>query len=128
MFEVGNACEILWQEEISKTLEAEKARLFSEEAELDFLWERVRKVPVSSRKWFRQKGGASIHKEDIDSELALLTTKECEDKPLSRVITLSAKPPRGTEKKIKEKVAKSYNIKPKQVEYLWRLFKIHGFD
>ncbi|NHQ74200.1 hypothetical protein HAT86_06940 [Roseovarius gahaiensis] len=128
MFEVGSACEALWREEQKQAIDAKKDQLFNKASELRHLWQRPRLLPLSERKQRRQSEDAQNHTDDIEEELAFLKGNHNSDGPISRLVTLSAKPPRGTEKKIKNQIANVSGFKPKQVEYLWRAFRKQGFD
>lgn len=120
---VGLACEVKWRTAVKAAIGAKSDRHFSVESDIQSLWDVAQRVPVSNRRqWYDGEEG-EIHRADIKTELHSLNGTPDEDGPPPRVISILAKPPRGTRKLIIAEIAEQFGLRESTVDNLWQAYR-----
>lgn len=126
---IGQTCEVLWREAVKEAFGERKKRKFSEESELQTLWDSFKAIPVSQRSAWLRSEGYEDHKGDVEAWLHKLGATDFNEATGSykgkapRGITLSTKPPKGTRARIIAEVAHRYGISTDTANRLWKAYR-----
>lgn len=120
---VGQACEVAWRGAVANAFEAAELKLFRMDSDIQSLWDTAQGVPVEQRKqWYASEKGKTHHA-DIKIELHALNGTPDDPDPPSRGIRITAKPPRGTRKRIIAETAKQFGLPDSAVDALWQEYR-----
>ena len=120
---VGQDCEELFKREIELAIEQAKNKLFGQETDLKEQWQHTNRIPIEQRSAWLKSEEADRHQFDIEQELGAIHSHEPDTFPKSRLLSLPAKPPRGTRSRIISEIAKKYSLSIKQTDNLWQAYR-----
>lgn len=116
---IGQACECKWREAVNVAFDVEQEKLFRVNSDIADLWNAAQSVPISKRKAWLRSEAYDLHRDDIETELAAMNGTS----PSPRIVSIKAKPPRGTRKQIIKEVASQSNFAESVVDNLWQAYR-----
>jgi len=128
MLTIGQDCETRWRGESKLAIEAGLSRL-SHADNIRTLQEGAQAIPVSQRKAWLAGDGYDDHRGDIEAFLHDRAGTPFSDESgnylgaAPRLVTVSAKPPRGTRKRIISEVATFSGLSESAVDNLWQAYR-----
>lgn len=119
---IGQACENLWRIAVADAKQKAVHKYISDDTELEAVWSKAQQINIENRKQWLQSEDYEQHKSDVDVEVELSRSEESPQKN-SRFVSLTAKPPRGTRKRIIEEVSSKHGLTFNQVRNLWVAYR-----
>ena len=120
----GQLCEEMWHEATLAQIKTAKKKLLVQDTDLQALFRKANSVPVKDRSEWLLSENYEVHSSDVSDELANINGCETEFASTSRVVTIEAKPPRGTRKAILREVAAVFKITEKQTDNIWQQYRL----